>query len=175
MSRNSGLAIAVGMSLAMVSSITFRPSLAADLTDADKTFMHNAAIAGMTEVKLGKVAEKNSTNAQVKDFAAKMVVDHTKANHALQKVAGEAGVQLPQQCDAKHKALVEKLSKLSGTKFDHDFMNQMVEDHKKVAADLESEESTSAVALKQWCEKTLPTVKEHLKMAESLDISVAKE
>ena len=47
---------------------------------ADKNFVVNAAIGGMTEVELGKLAASKGTSPMVKDFGSKMVDDHTKAN-----------------------------------------------------------------------------------------------
>jgi putative membrane protein len=169
MQNNIVLAAILGVSLGAAVAVAANNSPAADLTSADKTFMHNTAIGGMTEVKLGEVAEKNASNQKVKDFGKHMVSDHTKANESLEKLASDKGIKLPTECDAKHQAVIDKLSKLTGDKFDHDFMDQMLDDHKQVIADLESEEKTSDTALKEWCQKTLPTIKEHLKMAQNVD------
>lgn len=145
---------------------------AAEMKKADKDFIHNTAIAGMTEVKLGEIAEKNAADKEVKDFAKKMVADHTKANESLKQLATEEGVQVPADLDAKHKALVDKFSKLTGNKFDHDYMDQMITDHEAVIASLKAEAKTGEADLKKWAEETLPTVEGHLKMAKDTDRTI---
>src|SRR6266702_967599 len=52
----------------------------------DKTFMREAAIGGMAEIELSKIAQK-SENADVKNFADRMVRDHTAANRQLMAIA----------------------------------------------------------------------------------------
>jgi putative membrane protein len=172
MKKQVVLAAIFGISLGAAMAVGANNAPAADLTAADKEFMRETAIGGITEVKLGKLAVKNGANARVKDFGRHMVSDHTKANESLEMLAGKKGVKLPTECDTKHQEVINKLSKLTGDKFDHDFMDQMLDDHKKVIADLEAEEKTTDVALKDWCQKTLPTIKEHLKMAQNVDAIV---
>src|SRR3954467_15399597 len=46
---------------------------------SDKAFVMNAAIGGMAEVELGKLAEQKAANESVKQFGQKMVTDHSKA------------------------------------------------------------------------------------------------
>jgi putative membrane protein len=139
---------------------------AADLSEGDKTFMKNTAMAGMTEIKLGHVAEKNSTNKEIHNFAAKMIADHTTASNNLKKVAADEKVELPSALDEKHQAVHDKLAKLKGAEFDKDYMKQMEEDHRGVVASIEAEKKEAKGELKKFCDKTLPTVQGHLKMAE---------
>ena len=139
---------------------------AANPSASDKTFMENTAMASMTEIKLGAIAEKNSTNKDVLNFGQKMVSDHTKASAKLKKIATDDKVTLPSALDSKHQEVVDRLTKEKGAAFDKDYMAQMLDDHKGVVASIESEEKTAAGALKSWCEETLPVVKGHLKMAE---------
>jgi putative membrane protein len=175
MQKQMILATILAISLASSAAVSAKDVSKAGLTPADKKFMHDTAIGGMTEVKLGEVAEKHAANQKVKDFAAHMVADHTRADESLAKLATENGVTLPTDSDAKHKAVIARLSKLNGDKFDHDFMDQMLDDHKQVIADLKAEEKTTANGpLKEWCERTMSTVKEHLKMAETVDSIVDK-
>src|SRR5882724_4094641 len=53
-------------------------------------FVSDAAVGGMKEVFLGKMALQESTNDEVKSFARRMVRDHGAANKNLMKIA-EAG------------------------------------------------------------------------------------
>ena len=138
-------------------------------SSADETFMMSAAQAGMVEVKLGEVAAKKATQPNVKEFAAMMVTDHSKANKELQAIAAKNGVTLPSKLDAAHKEKVDKISKLSDEQFDKAYVSEMVKDHEKVAASFEKASKTAQnLELKSFAATTLPIIKTHLKHAKAL-------
>src|SRR5262245_36571918 len=78
----------------------------------DAKFATDAANGGMTEVALSKLALQKATNAQVKDFAAMMVKDHSKANEELMTLAKSKNITLPATLDndsqKKHDDLAAK-------------------------------------------------------------------
>ena len=84
------------------------------VTAADKNFMVAAAQGGMLEVRLGEIAKSKGEKQDVKEFGTMMVADHGKAGEDLKVVATKLGVKLPTDLDTKHKAIVDKLDKLSG-------------------------------------------------------------
>jgi putative membrane protein len=146
---------------------------AGKLSAADNKFVHEAAVGGMAEVSLGKLAADKATNPDVKQFAQRMVDDHSKANDELKAYASQKGVTLPADTDAAHKAVEARLSKLSGEAFDKAYMADMVKDHDKDVAAFKQASSTASDAdLKAWAAKTLPTLQEHQKMAHSLHTKV---
>jgi putative membrane protein len=57
--------------------------------------------------------------------------DHSAANDKAESVAQSVGMTPPTEPNKKQKADYDKLSKLSGDRFDRDFVNHMVVDHKK--------------------------------------------
>ena len=136
------------------------------LTAADRSFVREAAIGGMTEVELGRLASDKASSADVKQFGQRMTDDHGKANDELKAWAQQKNVTLPTELDAKHKATRDRLSKLSGAAFDRAYMNEMVTDHQKdVAAFRKASKTLHEPDLKAWATKTLPTLQDHLKMA----------
>lgn len=136
---------------------------------ADKRFIREAAEGGMAEVELGRLATEKASSEDVKKFGERMVNDHSKANDELKQIASSKGVDLPTDLSAKDKMLKERLSKLSGDSFDKVYMQNMVKDHKKDVAEFNKESrSASDPEVKQFAEKTLPTLKEHLQKAESI-------
>jgi len=146
---------------------------AGKLSAADTKFVHEAAVGGMAEVSLGKVAAGKATNPDVKQFAQRMVDDHSKANDELKAYATQKGVTLPADIDAAHKATEARLSKLSGAAFDKAYMADMVKDHDKdVAAFKKASTTASDADLKAWAAKTLPTLQEHQTQAKSINAKV---
>jgi putative membrane protein len=131
----------------------------------DKTFVREAAIGGMAEAELSKIAQK-SENGDVKRFADRMIADHTKANEQLTSIATGLGVDLPKTLDSEHERIRQKLQTLHGKTFDDQYVHDMVEDHNKAVKLFQQEErSGHNTELKQFAQKTLPTLEEHQKMA----------
>jgi putative membrane protein len=154
-------------------AISAAPALAANHSKhakkavSDQAFMKEAAIGGMEEVELGNLAKQKASSNDVKQFGDRMVTDHGKANDELKRVAQQKSIQLPTALDAKHKATVDRLSKLSGDAFDKAYMKEMLSDHKHDVS-VFKKESTSAkdTEVKQFASSTLPTLEDHLKLAE---------
>jgi putative membrane protein len=130
---------------------------------ADTTFANKAAIGGMAEVALGKMAVAKGTDGQVKKFGDMMTMDHGKANAELKTIATGKNIALPAGLDAEHQAKGDSLSKLSGKDFDVAYTKAMVEGHKKTLSLMQSEAAGGKDAdLKAFAAKTAPIVQMHL-------------
>jgi putative membrane protein len=141
---------------------------ATNLSSGDRKFIEKAAEGGMAEVQLGKLATQKAGADQVKQFGQRMVDDHSKANDQLKQVASSKNVTLPTDVDKSTKREMDKLSKLSGADFDREYMKNMVSDHKKDVSDFKSEASRAKDPdVKQFAASTLPTLQEHLQLAQS--------
>jgi putative membrane protein len=130
-------------------------------------FVKAAAQGGMTEVALGKIAMTHGHNPSVKTFGERMVKDHGRANTELSGVAKAKGLAVPTTLDAEHQAIVEKLG-AKGSDFDAAYSAQMMADHDKTIALFEVATKSSDAELAAFAKKTLPTLKEHKRMAEAL-------
>jgi putative membrane protein len=146
---------------------------AAKTTAGDARFAKDAAIGGMTEVEMGKIAVKNGSNDKVKQFGQRMIDDHSKASDQLKSVAAKDNITLPTELDAKHKAMVDKYAAMTGTAFDRAYMRDMVKDHQTDVADFQKESNSgSNYDLKNWAGATLPTLQEHLRLAKDAESSL---
>jgi putative membrane protein len=85
---------------------------------AEKKFATEAAQGGVAEVEMGQLALQKATSPEVKQFAQRMVSDHTQANQELMQLAKSEGMDLPSQVDAKHKSAMERLQGMNGSAFD---------------------------------------------------------
>jgi putative membrane protein len=140
---------------------------------ADQTFVMHAAQANVAEVELGKLALQKTQRDDVKKFGQQMVDDHTKAGDELRAIAMRKNIAVSTDLDAEHKALHDRLSKLSGAAFDQAYMQAMADGHKKVAAEVRQESKSGKDAeVKAWATKTLPTIEAHLKHAQTVSRSV---
>ena len=144
------------------------PGTSTKLSKDESTFVKEAAEGGMMEVQLGKLAQEKAADDKVKQFGKRMEQDHSKVNDELKKIAADKGVQLSMDLDKKQKTNVDKLTKLSGTAFDKQYINDMVSDHKEDIKKFQRvADKGKDPDLKQFASQTLPTLKEHLQLAES--------
>jgi putative membrane protein len=135
----------------------------------DALFAKKAAAGGLTEVELGQLATQNGGTQEVKDFGAKMVTDHGKANDGLKAIASKDSLTIPDKPTADQQALIDKLTKETGKEFDSNYIRAMVRAHIADKA-LFAEEADSAKNqdLKVFAQDTLPVIKEHLSMIETM-------
>ena len=142
----------------------------------DHKFATDAAIGGMAEVELGRLAESKASNPDVKNFGKRMVDDHSKANDDLKAVAAKENINLPASLDAKHQAVVDRLSKLSGAEFDRAYVKEMVNDHETDVKEFERESQHGTNAgIKEFASRTLPTLQEHLRMIKDINSKMPSE
>jgi putative membrane protein len=143
------------------------------LSERDRNFAKEAALGGMAEVELGKLAQQNAHKEDVKQFGAKMVQDHTNINQQLMPILAAKDVTAPTQLDEKHRKTLDKLSKMRGAEFDRTYMHDMVEDHEKDVKKFRQEaEHGNDADLKAFAQKTLPVLEEHLKLARDVSRSL---
>src|SRR6185295_10843016 len=73
---------------------------ASALSSDDRKFITEVAHGGMMEVQLSRTAVDKATNPDVKQFAQRMIDDHSKANAELSQLASQKGITLPATADA---------------------------------------------------------------------------
>jgi putative membrane protein len=143
------------------------------LDRADLAFVKRAAQGGMAEVELGKLAQQNAQDAQVKQFGQKMEQDHSNANQQLESLASQKGVQLPKQLDAKDQKEMDRLSRLKGPAFDQAYMRMMVQDHDKDIKEFKREAQTARDPdVKNFAQQTLNVIEQHDQMAHNITRSM---
>lgn len=145
----------------------------ASLSDQDKKFANAAAVGGIMEVMMGKLASSNAQNATVKSLGGMMVTDHSKANDELKKWAATVGYTLPTGLDAEKQKKYDDLKAKKGADFDKAYTDLMVSDHKEDIEAFKKEASDgSEASLKSFASKTLPTLEHHLMESEKAKSAV---
>jgi putative membrane protein len=145
---------------------------AGEVSAEDQEFLTKAIQAGVAEVQLSELALEKSENEQVREFARRMVQDHTAANQRLLSLAESAGETPPMEMDQKHQAMLQQLSQLSGEPFDRQYMQGQVQDH-QVAVELFSSEATQPSGpVDALAGELLPALQQHLEMAQEISDSM---
>ena len=154
----------------------------ATLASNEREFLLKTAMNGRKEVEMARLATQKSTNNEVKQFAQRLVDDHTTANQEIEDLAGRKGVTVPPESTASAEksrkgspAHMEQLSKLSGEHFDLAFVQRMVESHTRSVAEFERQSKNATDNdIRTLTAKLLPTLKEHLEHARTLSKSLSK-
>lgn len=146
------------------------------LDRGDRKFVEEAAKSGMAEVALGKLATVRAQNSQVKAFGQRMLDDHGKANEELKTIAQAKGLSLPAELDRGHHRDADKLGKREGREFDREYMEHMVDEHKKdVRAFEKAAKDAKDPEIRAFAAKQLPVLKEHHEMARTLHDTVKRD
>jgi putative membrane protein len=154
-------------------SLGFAGGALAQISHGERKFVEEAAKGGMSEVELGQFAQEHASNPQVKQFAQKMVQDHSKANEELRSLAQAKGVTVPSGPKHTENHEMSKLAKLQGDAFDREYMDHMVKDHEKDVKEFQKEADKAKDAdVKNFAANTLPTLQEHLRLAQEADAAV---
>lgn len=141
----------------------------------DRLFAQLIAAGGMAEVELGKLAAGKARGSTVKEFANRMVDDHTSANEKLSRIADKSKIPLPTELDGDHRKIREDLEKRDDG-FDLAYMRAQVVDHQKAAQLLEWEIGFGQDAeLQRFASETLPVVLQHLELARILTAELSNQ
>lgn len=134
--------------------------------------------ANQEEISAGELAKQKATSSQVKQYAAQLVKDHTKAEKLVTDLAKEKKVTLtttPMPKTAKeggkmvkHIATTAELKTMAaGHDFDRAYLEAMEDGHGDVITTLETAD-TSDRDVQKLAAKLLPELKAHKRMASRL-------
>ena len=138
-------------------------------TAMDKMFVKKALQGGMAEVQLGQLTLQKSNNDQVKQFAQRMIDDHTKLGEQMKPVAQQLGISEPNGISKKDKATMAKLQALSGSAYDQAYIKDMVKDHKQDLSEFQTEASSGQdQTVKDAASQGSKVIAQHLQMIQQI-------
>jgi predicted outer membrane protein len=129
-------------------------------------YLMNAYQDGRAEILLSTLALQRTGDAAVRDFAQRMIDDHTRANNEIMQLAYPRDIALPEELTAEHRAVYEDISGMSGRDFDKAYMNHNVLVHEVDVAQTRAQaEQGTAPDIRAFAARTLPVLSMHLQMA----------
>jgi putative membrane protein len=157
------------------------PALAAAAGPNDAQIAAIVVTANQVDIDAGQYAEGHAASAQVKDFAKRMVTDHSAVNKSATELAGR--LHLTPEDNPTAQSLkkggddnVANLKTLSGAAFDKAYVDHEVAYHEAVLGALDSTliPSASNADLKALMVKVRPAFVAHLDHAKMLQAQLAK-
>jgi putative membrane protein len=145
---------------------TIATSSVAGLSPADYTFVAQANLGAPFQVESGRVAERKTTTAEVRDYARLMVESHIPVIEALNKILARKDMAAPANplLRGAYDAMIEALKADQGAAFNRNYVTGQVEYQKGNAALFQSEiRDGNDPDLKAFARQTLPKIEDHLK------------
>ena len=147
----------------------------AQLTRQDVYFIQQASASGLSEVEEGKLAQAQSSNERVKQFAQTMIDDHTAANDQLKTIATQKGQGVASSSESATDGDDQSLAlkSLKGAAFDRRYAANEVKDHEDAIKLFQDEQQNGKDAdLKSFAAQTLPKLQQHLALAKQISAEV---
>ncbi len=138
------------------------------VTNAEQ-FAKELASSGQFEIQSSTLALQKSNNEAIKKFAQKMIHDHTAAGEKLKETLKKDNLPEPTEGVEEHQEMLNKLIVANGIAFDRTYIEDQRQAHQEAVALLETySKRGDNNDLKQLASTLLPTIKEHLQLAEGL-------
>jgi len=179
------------MMVALVAAISVSPHTRTIATSAaqqradsinDANIAAIVSVAGGLDIAYGKIAMSKAKDKQVKEFAERMVTDHSAVQKAAGALLGKLGVTPEENETSKGLAangvkVKERLNKLKGKEFDKYYIDNEVSYHELVVNATENLLIPNAqnADLKSTLVSVLPLFQKHLEHARQVQASYGKK
>ena len=126
------------------------------------------------EILAARAASVQSQDPRVRTFAQTMSQDHIRLSQDLRNAAVASGLPAPDSgMSSDHAMLLSGLQGLRGLDFDKTYARQQELAHAQAAAVVESFATAGLDPnLRKAAQSALPSIREHLKMAQQLRVDV---
>jgi putative membrane protein len=148
---------------------------------SDAEIAHIVVTANTIDVEAGELAKGKAKNAEVKQFAEKMIADHTGVNQQASDLAGKLNLTpadnaTSQSLKSAADETTQRLQGLSGDEFDRAYIENEVAFHQNVLDAIDNTLLPSAQngELKSLIEAVRPAIDGHLKMAQRIQQTLQK-
>jgi putative membrane protein len=140
---------------------------------ADGKLIRDVITDDLLETRLGQLAQQKAVNPSVRQFAQRMVTDHSRMESEWISMAAQNGLSVNPQLDNSDKAKLDQLNRLSGTAFDQAYMNLMIQSHQDALNLLQSEgQSAQTAVVRARVANDVPIVQQHLMLAQQVGAQV---
>jgi len=134
----------------------------------DQNFVQQAAASDMFEIRSSQLALQRSRSRAVRQFAERMIADHTRSSDQLRALAQAKGIVLPTDLDPEQQRMMMALDNTRRI-FDSEYFRQQAFAHQATASAYQTEVSSGYDAdLRGFAQQTLPIVQDHLATAQRM-------
>jgi putative membrane protein len=136
---------------------------------ADAEFIRDVAADNYMQIQLGELARDKAKSREVRQFAERIVSDHTRLQNQWNSMTSRNGMPMKPGMGRRHREKVEQLGKANGKNFDRAFMTLMIQQHQDEVSYWQKEGRASRSAqVRELVNSGLPTLEEHLAQAKQI-------
>lgn len=134
-------------------------------------FVQTVAASDAFEIQSSELAAQRGARQDVKDFGAQMVSAHRQTTQELTQLTSANNLPAPTpQLNATQQTSLNNLREQSGEAFDDAYLDAQVAAHENAVRTFEQYASGGeAGPLRDWAQRTLPNLRQHLQHAQGLE------
>ena len=144
---------------------------ASALSPVDANFVAQANLGTPFQIASGRIAEKKAATADIRDYAHLMVVSHIPVVDGLNSILQRKRIVAPPETllQGAYDSMIASLKSDAGAAFDRDYVEGQVDYQKGNEALFRYEIQNGAdPGLKEFAQRTLPKIEDHLQRALNL-------
>jgi putative membrane protein len=138
---------------------------------ADKiseVLLRDAVQGNLAAIQMGQLAQEKAQSAEVKSFAATVMVDHWVSNEQGEKAAKQIGITVPSEPSINQKVKYQHILRLSDKALDRAFLAEMIVFYKTIIPRFKNEAKKTNDPIGIFAKEELPRLEEHLDTAQKL-------
>jgi len=157
-----GLAIALGAG--PISTLQ-----AQGASSADQQFITRLAAANLLEIRLGQATQAKASTPSVKQFAQRMVADHTTMQQQWMALASRYRLAFKADLNPRQVEQFERLNKASGVELERAYMAVMVQNHRDNVSDFQNHRRVvTSSEIRALLDRGLAAQEEHHRLAQQI-------
>lgn len=147
------------------------------VSSLDQQFVTLAYQGNNAEIQTSQLALERSQDQAIRQYAERMINEHTQANEALTLYANQRNLALPSQpIDPLNQAIADQLSQLSDAEFDSAYMGAQANAHLRTIALYQTQiDQGQEEGLISYASQLLPRIQDHYVMAVEMAPSSSAE
>lgn len=137
-------------------------AMATKAAEKDAQFVVDVVTSNYGEVKLAQLAQKKSSNKEIKDVAKMLETDHSAVLNDLKTMASNKGITIPTEESGQAKDKLKDLSDDKASEFDKEWCETLMDNHKNSISKFENAANDlSDPDLKNFANTVLPKLRMH--------------
>jgi len=148
-----------------------QPGATQQMAASAAEFIQTVAASDAFEIQSSELAAQRAARQDVKNLAAQMVTAHRQTTRELTQLTTANNLAAPTpQLDATQQASLNNLRNLSGEAFDDAYLDAQVAAHENAVRAFEQYAANGeAGPLRDWAQRTLPNLRQHLERVQNLE------
>jgi len=136
---------------------------------SEAEFIRDTRAGNLMQIQLGTVAREKAKNRDVRQFAERMISEHTRLLNQWNTLAVKNGMADKPGMGPRHREKIDQLRKVSGKNFDRAYMTLMIQQHQDEVNYFQNEGRASQSAeVRRLVNDGLPTLEQALSQSKQI-------